>query len=326
MQNLKNKKILFLDGLSNLYHYGLIKAFEDLGTIVTPIVYKDFMDRSLFSRIKKNIFQIKSTFYEKEFLDAIQGEYDIFFIKNPETISKNIFIKLKQLYPTTPFINYNWNTINLLDYTEYIPLFDKVYTFDPSDAKKYNLLYYPLFYLPEFEKIAITNNKKKYLLSFVGTAYTSGRAKFLSKFNKLIKDKNISSFQHLFASPKEYYTNVFFSNYNFKKIVTKRFFNQNELLDIYKRSLSFIDHPSVKQKGHTVRTFETLAAGLMLVTTNKALKDEPFFDSKRIQIIKDDLSDLDLDLVKNYKPSFPAGFEIYRVDNWLAKILLDSLQ
>ena len=63
----------------------------------------------------------------------------------------------------------------------------------------------------------------------------------------------------------------------------------------------------------------------MLVTTNRALADEPFFDPKRIHIIREDLSDIDLDLVKNYKPSFPDGFEKYRIDNWLNNILTESL-
>jgi hypothetical protein len=325
MNNFRNKNILFLDGLNNLYHVGLINAFKSLGINVTPLVYSDFMHRSNLAKFNKNVFGINYKFNEDKFFNSIQGHYDLVFVKNPESVSKDIFIKLKEKYPNIPFINYNWNTINLLDYTAYIPLFDKVYTFDAYDANKYNLAYYPLFYLPAFEKIAINNLKKEYSVSFVGSTFTTGRPAFLSNFNRLIKEKNLSSFQHLHAFPKLYYTNKIFSRYNFNKLLTKKYLSQQEFLEICKRSLAFIDHPSEDQKGHTIRTFETLAAGMMLVTTNKELLKEPFYDSSRIQIIKEDFSDLNLDTLLNFQPSFPQGFEKYRVDNWLATILEQHL-
>ena len=321
MDNLKNKNVLFLDGLNNLYHDGLIKAFRNLDINVTQIVYTDFMYRSKIAKLRKNIFGINYKFDEKQFFKSINGQYDLVFIKNPESVSKDIFIKLKTKYPGIPFINYNWNSIHLLDYSSYIPLFDRVYSFDAYDAQKYNLSYYPLFYLPAFEKIAINDLKKEYSLSFVGSTFTTGRPAFLSNFNKLIKERKISSFQHLHAYPKLYYINKFFRSYNFNKLLTTKYLSQQAFLEICKRSLAFIDHPNEDQKGHTIRTFETLAAGLMLVTTNKELLKEPFYDASRIQIIKDDFSDLNLDALLNFQPSFPEGFEKYRVDNWLATIL-----
>ena len=156
-------------------------------------------------------------------------------MKNPENAPKSIFLTLKQRYPDVPFINYNWNSVNLIDYTDYIPFFDKVFTFDPVDAKKYNLIYYPLFYLPEFEKVAININEKEYVISFVGSAFTPGRPEFMSIFIDLVRNKNISSFQYLHAFPNLYYKNKLFKNHNFNKNLTRKFFSHMDLLDIYKK-------------------------------------------------------------------------------------------
>lgn len=326
MQSLKDKKILFFDGSGNAYHKGIITAFETLGAKVTPLVYGNFMNDTKMNRLKKMFRLKKICFKDNDFLDAISGDFDILFIKNPERGNKRIFIELRKRYPNIPFINYNWNSINHVDYREYIPLFDKVFSFDPVDAKKYNLEYYPLFYLPEFEKIGI-DQKKDYGISFVGSGFTPGRAEFMTKFFDIVSAKKISVFLHLYAySWKEFVTGKFIKNYNFKKSVSLSFLPHEKLLEIYKKSLAFVDHPMSIQNGHTIRTFETLASGLLLISTNKGLKNEPFYDPARIHIIEEDASDLNIDFVTAYKPSFPSNFEKYRIDNWLQYILKDTVR
>ena len=320
MNNLVGKRILFLDGLNNLYHNGIIDALNLLGASVTPLIYKDFENRTLLNLIKRKFLKI-SNVDEDKILSKLDGDFDIVFTKNPEKVSKAFFIKLKEMYPHSKLINYNWNSISHVNYSEYISLFDKVYTFDPVDADKFKLQYFPLFYLPEFEKIGINNNPKEFTISFIGSAFTPGRESFLSTLTNFVKSTNTSAFFYFHAFPYQYYCKTIFKTFNFKNKLYKRYFSHKELIEVYTKSCAFIDHPMSIQKGHTIRTFETLASGLMLITTNRTLQQEPFYDSNRIKIISEDLSDLNIEEIKEYKPSFPEGFERYRIDNWLLQIL-----
>ena len=74
--------------------------------------------------------------------------------------------------------------------------------------------------------------------------------------------------------------------------------SHKEILNYFARALCIIDFPSSFQTGLTMRTFETLAAGKKLITTNKYITNEPFYNPEYIQVIDTDNYRLDVDFIK----------------------------
>jgi hypothetical protein len=55
--------------------------------------------------------------------------------------------------------------------------------------------------------------------------------------------------------------------------------------EVFARSKCVIDIQRTGQSGLTMRTFEALASGAVLVTTNEAIRNEPFYDPVRVVIL-----------------------------------------
>ena len=79
------------------------------------------------------------------------------------------------------------------------PYFDKVFTFEPEDAKKYNLHFRPLFYLKEYRSLQ-SNSKPQYDISFIGTAHTD-RYLIGEKVAEISEKQKLSSFFYYFLPP-----------------------------------------------------------------------------------------------------------------------------
>jgi hypothetical protein len=84
-----------------------------------------------------------------------------------------------------------------------------------------------------------------------------------------------------------------------------------------------VEHP--RQRGLTMRTFETIGAGKKLITTNTGIRDHDFFDERNILV------------VDRHAPRIPAGFfEVagvalapavrhrYSIAGWLDDLLADE--
>jgi len=321
----KGKKILFLDGSNNLYHLGIIQSLKDMGAFVSSRVYQDYRNNNFVIKLYRKILNKKGRIDIDKLLLSLENNYDLIFVKNPELADGDFFIKLRGLNPNARFINYNWNSLKISNYLPFIKYFDKVITFDPQDAIENKLNYYPLFYLTDFEKIAIGQMSWKYDVSFVGSAFSVERRNFIRIFIERLEDYRLTYNIYLLVRSKRNYIkykylspkSVLTSTYGFKYV------SKNKLLKIVSNSKSFVDYKRPFQSGHDMRTFETLAAGQMLITNDTKIKECDFYDPARIIIIDEKNSDFDLLPLENYIPSFPSGFEKYRIDNWLRNILTD---
>jgi len=57
------------------------------------------------------------------------------------------------MFPDTKFINYNWSSIQMYDYRDYMKYFNRVISFDMKDADRYSKIEcIPLFYADEFDE------------------------------------------------------------------------------------------------------------------------------------------------------------------------------
>jgi spore maturation protein CgeB len=92
--------------------------------------------------------------------------------------------------------------------------------------------------------------------------------------------------------------------------------NHHQIIDFYKKTKSVLDINKPFQNGLTIRTFEVLASGRKLITTNSDIKNYPFYCPENILVI--DREDIQL------KPEFFAT-DFKEIDQEvLYKMSLDS--
>lgn len=318
--DLGGKKILYFDANRTIYTEGIRKAFERNCNSVDFFSYDEFYGKRIIRRLSLVDYNKERERKINEMFNYIKTKsYDVILIKAPFMVEHEFFHRLISYFPKTMKINYNWSSVEKFDFLPYKDYFDKIYSFDIKDCEKYGLNYYPLFYLPEFEKIGI-NKYKKYDISFIGTYFNQGRYEFFQNLIEHINNNKITHKFYFYSPNKKQNFKMLFTNPSTNRYISSKFLPLNSVINIMANSKSMIDYPMDSQSGLTMRTFETIAAGMLLITTNENIKREPFYNPDKIKIIKPDLSDLNFECIDKFKPKWEHSFEEYSINNWVSKI------
>jgi hypothetical protein len=176
---------------------------------------------------------------------------------------------------------------------------DRAYSFDRLDAREIpGLSYKPLFYTEEYyprpEYSAPT-----YDFAFVGTVH-SGRYRIA---------------QQIFAAGRKNY-GFFFSparwhhylerglNRDVRSIpledVSFDRMSRADVAKVFRDSRAVVDVQRDGQAGLTMRTFEVLASGSRLVTSNHHVMQEPFYDPRWVYVLDRDDSKWDIDGLRRF--------------------------
>ncbi|WP_116999656.1 glycosyltransferase family protein [Desertimonas flava] len=236
------------------------------------------------------------------------------------------------IYYTFDSIANNPNSVEILD------LFDVRFSFDPNDvAQRADLTYLPLFYTSDFETGGVrqpssrpATRRPRWDVCFVGTLH-SDRYPIVSA----ACPEGADAFVHLFVQARWYFavtkyvtrehTNVSWSQVSTtslpRDVIAARFRESHAVLDI----------PRTDQAGLTMRTFETLATGAILVTTNQFIRHEPFYDPSRVVLIERDADGIDGAKLQEQLAALtrpvgpPANFDDYSLANWVSRLTSDTV-
>ncbi|MFS1981825.1 hypothetical protein BCU36_022845 [Vibrio lentus] len=161
----------------------------------------------------------------------------------------------------------------------------EVFSFDPGDCEKFNLRKYEQYcsgfkYLKDNRGVI----ESKYCLYFIGL--DKGRSIYLNRI--LEHTHSYSSKIHLVFKPKSLYEKVL------KFLGSKKFnyLSYKSHLDNVLESDVVIDLVQDGQSGLTMRSLEALISGKKIITNNKLIIDEIFYNENQILII-DDFESLD---------------------------------
>ncbi|MFP5976067.1 CgeB family protein [Enterobacter mori] len=245
---------------------------------------------------------------------------------NPEGFNERFFQDLRELTEEADVRLYLWDSIDnkpLIKPT--LKYYNKCFTFDRSDASKVdNFNFLPLFYSNDYENISL-KNKRDYDFVFIGTVH-SQRMKVVQYFRDFSVRNNNNFFYYLFIQSRIIYwvrrlTDVSFSQYkdysfNFKSL------SVNEIIDIFSSTKSVIDIEHDKQNGLTMRTFEVLAAGIKIITTNKDIVNYDIYHPDNVHII--DRCDIEFDsdfLNIPFRPYPPEIIGKYKLSAWVKSLV-----
>lgn len=324
--NHSNKNVLLFCPSFFGYDKSIKQEIEALGAKVSLFderPFKSFIGKSILRLnlswlIKKHIEN-----YFKKIIYPQISDLDFLVFVNPESIPSSLIKEIKLLNKDIKVITYMWDSfLNKKNAKQLINVSDSFFTFDPKDAKQYNVSFLPLFYVSEYEEIR-TKKGNKYDFSFVGTAH-SDRYEILKK----ITSGNMNVFSFLYTPNKlvflykKYFCNELVGLS--LKGVSSTSMSREEVIDVISDSRVVIDinHPS--QVGLTIRTIETLAAGKKLITTNKEIKDYDFYNEDNILYYHSETTVNDVS--KFIEQPFSDCCDKYKefsLKNWVKKVLYE---
>ena len=262
--------------------------------------------------------------------------FDVLLCMENMKFSKFFLDHLRQVNPNIKLFLFLWDTFDTQQprYKDYLPKFDYIYTFDKDDAKKYNLRYYPDFYLEP----SSNNLELKYDLCFVGTIFyhsTKERASMLHSVQTFCNNNGLKSFLYLriggIRNDNPSYIKKIYRKAHDKKFVNliNRYvqygFIHTEALtleqfdEVCNQSKVILDLNHPNRQGMTINAITALAKGKKLITTNKRIKEEPFYDPNVIYILDENNPQLDIEFFNT--PYTPVDMTHLRMDNWLKHIL-----
>ncbi len=279
---LYNYDSLILDALSKLYDVSYVYLF--------PIKKKKFLYRFLsHTNNNKEIQTTNSRLLFESIKKAMTCEYDYVFAVKGSRLEQCHFDYINKKSPRAQKILYLWDAWELIENkTTLLKNFNKIYSFDSEDCRKYGFVLRPLFY-------NINDNKKEnriFDVSFIGTEH-SNRLERLREIKEICKEEGYNYFFRL----KTTYLPVLKSILGLRPykrddidIVSFKPLNYDEVLSITRRTKCVLDlvHPS--QCGLTMRTLETFALGCKLITTNKYLNEYEDLDPSWYYIIDNELN------------------------------------
>jgi spore maturation protein CgeB len=203
-------------------------------------------------------------------------------------------------------------------YLDIIPFFDRVYSFDRKDVEAHaNLNYLPLFYCETYEQLANATPAAVHDIDllFIGTLWELRRYDYLKRLIDICAIHDIRFHHYLRCSCRLYCRTLMKGRV--LKDVRFRSLGQRDIVEYFRRTRVVIDLPHLFQTGLTMRVFEALGAGRRLITTNKYIRQEPFYDDQYISIIDPDSLAIDVDFVKQATIRRNPKIEEYSISNWL---------
>jgi len=274
-------------------------------------VYKHFRQRT-YNFFLKNLTgqNIKTHYYNKKFKEKIVqfgSDYDIIVIIRPDLVTNKILKLLRK--KTNHFVAYYWDTAKFyprkLKIRKY---FDKIFSFDPKDCKKYGFNFLSNFYY--YENAAPHIDYQVYNLSSFDY-----RKDLIERIGEKLYNLNISSCLKLA------YHQPFKSDYiqHIPKVI-----NYQVMLKEIASAQVVLEVQRKNQCGLSFRPFEALGLNKKLITTNSDIKNYDFYDEANILILDYDATNIEIPKAffeTPYKPIPNSIREKYHLKNWVTTLL-----
>lgn len=227
--------------------------------------------------------------YFKRELDSL-GDFEpnLVLVVKGEGLNKKIMSYMKTAYRHAKFVNYQWDAVsNVPSFHDIYHMFDFVYTFDRSDAERYQLIFHPLFFVGNGSASHHAIVERKFHLSFIGTIH-SDRYSVINKIKNNM-GSDIDCFWYPYVTDRAVFFIRKFFDYRYfsSKLSEFRFtpLPKNEAYDVFMKSTCILDIERPQQRGLTMRTIEVLSLGRKLITTNFDIVNYDLYDSGNVLII-----------------------------------------
>lgn len=264
--------------------------------------------------------------------NLIDEPLDLVLVVKAEVVPRWFLEGLRLANPQARFVFYTYDALsNAPHCLEVLHCFDQRLSFDRSDVEtRPDLDYLPLFYTSDFEAAEPdVARASRHRLAFVGTLHTKRY-----RFARRCVDGREDAFAFFYVPAAWYFafvkyftrehSDVPWSDVSFKPMT------RSQIAQVFSDSHAVLDMQREGQHGLTMRTFEVLASGAILVTTNAAVRAEPFYDPDRIVVVPSDPAEIDApalhaQLAARARPvGPPENFGDYSLASWVRQIAAPS--
>lgn len=262
-------------------------------------------------------------YYYKFIVLFLPRDIDYVFILRGQHINNELIDLMKiHFKDECKYIIYQWDSsINNPNIINIYKRFDLVSTFDIEDSKKYHWKYRPLFYIDDY----INDISRNIDILFLGIAH-SERINVILNVLQIIKNTSIVFVSKLYIGFLAYIKNKYLTlksnivNLPCNTIIFKHI-NIKKVYELYNRTKTILDYTHPNQAGFTMRTIESIGCKCKLITNNKYIMLQDFYNPNNILvydgvdfIIPDDF------LKSPYVEIDQEVYNKYSVYNWLNDI------
>ncbi len=184
----------------------------------------------------------------------------------------------------------------------------EIWSFDKEDCKEYGLSYNPSFYVKSWYENVGKEKETNNDVCYIGRDKDDRMSK-VSRIMIELQQEGLSTYTY-FTAPKWYK--------RFGKKEYKKYLDFKKMISKEMGSKCIFDFGLENQSGITLRVFDALCNGRKLITTNKAITEYDFYDSKTVFIYGVD----DIKRIKDFAENqgcISPKMENYCIDKWLER-------
>lgn len=323
-----NRQLLLVTPAFFGYERDIVAELERQGHRVTLIDERPTNSAMIRAaiRVRKSMLSRRiDRYYRKHLLDIETVPFDMVIVIKGEVVPRWFLEAVRLRNPEAEFVFYTYDSLsNAPNCLTVMDLFDRRLSFDRADVSgRPDFDYLPLFYTPEFSEnpSPTPRSPKRYSLAFIGTLHSDRHA-----IAKRLGEAQSNPFMFFFVQARWYFFILKYVSRRYSRVSWREVsfspMSRAEIAAIFQNAHAVLDIQRDGQTGLTMRTFEVLASGAILVTTNRAVSEEPFYDPERILVIDGALETLTphsvarrlLELPSPY--GAPAGFHRYSLASW----------
>ena len=257
--------------------------------------------------------------YHRSILAAEHGwQADLVLFIQVHQMAQATLAALRQAQPTAEFVLYNWDAVSNHDYRPYLQHFQRIYTFDPQDAKTLGLHYLPLFCIPAFLGLQRRDATGQAVYT-VGNIVNPKRYAAIHAFKRYCAAQGIGFRSFMVGSTHA--LTLLLRGGHLPLDVSLRSIPQADFIRLIETSSAVFDFANHRQLGYTMRTIENLCAGKKIITNNRLIQAEAFYSDDRIHVF----DGLDFSGVKAFlaRPLRDPGadFPEFHISNFVRRLV-----
>lgn len=248
---------------------------------------------------------------------CVDSKFDYLFVIKGNVLDNDTISRIKKLNKGILSIMYQWDSIYNFDFSDLIPCFDKMYSFDYSDCEKFKeLLFLPLFYIDLVPDLEMNSKRDVDLLAY--GVYFPERYRIIREMQEIANEHKLNSHLKLYIPFIDFLKMIFKERKFTLKNLSLFPAGRKEINSLLKRSKCVLDVHHPKQTGLTSRTIEALGAKCKLLTTNRNIAKEKFYNENVIQIMNNEDLSKHVDFIRaDYEP---IPFNSYSLSSFLIRV------
>jgi glycosyltransferase involved in cell wall biosynthesis len=287
---------------------------------IGDVTHSNFSERAT-NAVSKIFFNknLKTEKRQKFVLDSLEqlGHQDQILVLNPDTFDLYTLEKIRQY--SDRLITYLYDSLDRFPVEqEKLGLFDKIFSFDIEDAKKYDFEKLTNYiYLPHL----CCKKQNPEIDLFYITSYDNKRVDFIKHLTKRLLELALK-FQIIVIGKKGWkhqLKNIFIQvPENLHIIFSIKKISHEKLPEYYTNSKALLDLTRENQHGLSFRVFEAMALEKKIITDNEFIKSYDFYNPNNILVLNETCSNLQKSFFElPYQPISKDIYYKYTLDNWI---------